>query len=317
MVSTWPNIRRHSLPNLVLTLQCDRHCSYCFAAAPENYDDYTLASLTSLQGFIASFNRRRITLLGGEPSRCADFIAIIRVLQEQGLGVQVFSNGHLSPALISSLQGTINEDFRLCINRSDSPLSQDQKNLYAALGFAIQLAVTVYHPGQSLSHIFSEIDRYKLQATYRLGIALPVWRGEENHCLEPASYRQTADSLYAQIMAGLRLGFCPSFDCGFPLCFFTGQQREELLRHGVMTTSCCGIVPDILSGPAAIPCFALQKLGFPIAVNERWPQVEQRMTAELERLPRTWLYPECAECRHRESGACSGGCLAWRLPEAL
>lgn len=265
---------------------------------------------------IASFNRSRITLLGGEPSRCADFIAIINLLQEQGYGVQVFSNGCLNPALISVLQSTVNEDFRLCINRSDPPLSQDQKNLYAALGFAIQLAVTIYRPDQSIAHIFSEIGRYKLLATYRLGIALPVWKGEGKRSLAPASYRQTADHLFMQIMEGLKQGCSPSFDCGLPLCFFSEQQREELLQHGVLTTSCCGIVPDILSGPAAIPCFALQAFKFPIAKDERWPQVVRRMEEELERIPRTWLYPECADCRHRESGACCGGCLAGRLSEA-
>ncbi|MFQ5569825.1 MAG: hypothetical protein ACE5G0_09135, partial [Rhodothermales bacterium] len=170
-----------------------------------------------------------------------------------------------------------------------------------------------YRVDQDLTHLIHEVRQYHLQRTVRLGIAVPVWPNGHNVHLAPATYKTVAGSLFAFIQQALDAGLTPTFDCGFPACFFNETQRAFLAENSIDFASNCGVIPDIGPGYTAIPCFPLASFAQPVSPASRWPALREHFHTALDQAEIAYLFPECSDCEARKDQTCNAGCAALRL----
>lgn len=249
------------MPNLVLTYRCDNHCEYCFGAAHRNPQDFTLAQVRQLLPLLKSMNAGSINIVGGEPTLNRDFLAVLRLLLEEGLQVHIFTSGRFSPHLMQELQVVQEGQFTFCVNRSAVPVPLEVVELYRRMGYKVHLSATVFQVNQCLNHLLHEIEAYHLERRYRLGIALPVWPDRRNVHVNTSDYPFIAEMLFRFIQSGVERGIKPFFDCGFPLCFFDAEQKDFFRSNAIDVVSQCGTIPDLCPDSRAIPCFPLDEFG--------------------------------------------------------
>ncbi len=301
------------MPNLVVTNQCQDKCTYCFSDFQIPNNGFSLSQVKKTVKFLKSFNRNSINIVGGEPSLNPDFIPIVKLLLDEGLETKIFTNGKLNSKSIAELQKFNHGEFWFCVNRTNEFLATEIKNLYRKLGWRIQLNLTIYHGKQNIHHIFREISDYKLNNYYRVGIALPVWPEKKRMFLKPYEYKEAADKLFYSIKEGISKNMSPTFDCGFPYCFFSAEQRLYFDKNGIEFSSNCGVIPDILPDFTVIPCFPLARLKKPIGKKSNRQKIENSYNKILKEFSYKPIFDECDNCDDLKSKNCCGGCAALRL----
>ena len=212
-----------------------------------------------------------------------------------------------------ALQNINDGEFSFCVNRTDPRLADGIVELYRRLGHRVQLGLTLFESQQSMTHIHDEIITYRLKKHIRIGIALPAASNNENTYVVPEDYTEISPVLFEFIRQGIESGIRVSFDCGFPYCFFTKDQREYLEKHDIEFASNCGIIPDITPDESVIPCFPLANFKQGITDTSNWENVEKRFKVILESATHHPLFNNCRDCVELESEKCGGGCRALRL----
>jgi MoaA/NifB/PqqE/SkfB family radical SAM enzyme len=298
------------MPNLLLTNQCFNGCSFCFVGAKESELFLRLENIATLLPFIHSFGRDTVNLLGGEPTLNPDFGPILERLLQEGFQVKIFTHGKIPAELVARLQGLHDGEFSFCVNRSDGRLTPKIINFYRKLGYRIQIAATVFKLQQSLTHIIDEILTYHLDRYFRLGLAMPIWPDRQNAYLPPEAYSRAADELFAFIDEAVVAGLKPSFDCGFPYCFFNEEQKAYLTENEIAFASNCGIIPDVGPEFSAKPCFPLANFAQPLAAASSWPILRQKFEEALNRANTEFLFAACKDCEAWRKKQCCGGCMA-------
>jgi hypothetical protein len=271
-----------------------------------------ISCLKSIMPFILRLENKCINFIGGEPTQHAYFIDILSPFLRNCIKVGIFTNGKLTSRLTTILQN-IDGEFDFCVNRSNPVLTQDIISLYQKLGYRIYLAMTVFKLGQVKSHIFDEIRTYRLGHNYRLGIAFPIWPDKQNAYLPPEDYPVAADEIFEFVRQGLGFGLRPSFDCGFPYCFFKDTQKQFFKENDIGFNSNCGPIPDIGPDLSAIPCLPLARFKIPLSENAEWDDINHQLNMKLAAC--TWkpIFDKCNTCEYLLSGKCSGGCAALRI----
>ena len=300
------------MPNLILTYRCNNNCEFCFADSEYQKKEISLDELNQLLPFLHSFKRESIRLVGGEPTLNPDFIEIMNFLFQQGFKVNIFTNGKLQTHLIEKLK-TIQEEFHFCVNRTNPILTSEIIQFYQKLGYRIQLSVTFFQTSQSVDHILDEILTYKLDRQYRLGIALPIFPGRQNQYLHPNDYLLASEKLFAFFKKGIQSDIRPSFDCGFPYCFFNEEQKRYFEENNIQFFSNCGIIPDITPDFFAIHCFPLAYFKQPVSDNMTWQILQQKFDTTLNACKYEPIFEKCKECKELHTKKCSGGCMSLRL----
>jgi MoaA/NifB/PqqE/SkfB family radical SAM enzyme len=300
------------LPNLVLTFDCHNSCEYCFADKAQN-KALTFEQVTQLFSFVRSFNSGVINIVGGEPTLNKDFLSIVTFLLSQNQGITVFTNGNIHNKLIENLKLLSDNNLLFCVNRSQSKKTAMLTDFYRKLGYRIMLSVTIFRQNQKLQHIFEEINTYKLNKTYRLGIALPSWPEKSNQYINPIDYGEISAGIINYIEQGLNFGIKPSFDCGFPYCFFNDDQKRFLSRQEIDFKSNCGIIPDIYPDNTLVPCLPLKHIIQKFSNDSAWEEIRPLMENRFEQFKKLPLFEKCNSCDEVVNGNCSGGCAAFRM----
>lgn len=270
-------------------------------------------NLEALLPLIRSFGRETVHLLGGEPTLNRDFMPILERLLEAGFKVKIFTHGKLPPELVTRLQDVPSREFYLCVNRTDKALTPAIVNVYRKLGYRIQIGATVFKPQQALTHIIEEILTYHLERSFRFGIAVPIWPKRQNSYLRPEIYTTVADELFSFIHKAVAAGLKPSFDCGFPDCFFNETQKAYLAEHEIAFASNCGVIPDVGPGFYAVPCLPLSEFVQPILGTSSWSALRQQLEERLNQASTEFIFEACKDCAARQERKCWGGCAALRI----
>jgi sulfatase maturation enzyme AslB (radical SAM superfamily) len=301
------------LPNIICTYRCNQNCSFCFAGKINSDITYNLEIIKKQYSFIETFDRESVNLVGGEPTLNPEFIPILRWLTEKKPEINIFTNGIIDTAVTNTLKTLNLEKVRFYVNRSEINASHKVYDFYRSLGHLIHLALTVYHPGQELSHIMDEITKFRLLKEFRIGIALPIYKSRDNTYLKPVDYNIVAQELILFFEKCFDAGIAPIFDCGFPYCFFSDKQKEFLERNSISFSSNCGIIPDMNADNQLIPCFPLSNYKFDFSDAEVWEKKEKEIQTLLNTKTRNPLFEKCKTCDEIAKGNCMGGCLSMQL----
>lgn len=294
--------------NILLTLACNLDCTYCFACArrhAETRQEMTLAEIETILSRLDP-DRDRVRLMGGEPTLHSRYPQILKLLQDRGYTVTVFTNG-ISPALRETLP-YLPEQILLNLNdwSSYSQVQQDGiiSNL-SALGDRLGLGHTVLHPDFDLSKHRELILDYGLRPVIRIGLAQPVVGGGNCFLTDaelPATHRSVVSWARRLAQDGIRL----NFDCGFMHCRFSDTDLATLIRSHTALRFECSPAFDVGPGLRVWRCMA-----FSAEPGMEWKQFlesEQSGGAFAQREALEW--DDCRDCEQRTTGACGGACLA-------
>jgi MoaA/NifB/PqqE/SkfB family radical SAM enzyme len=255
------------MANLLITTNCQRKCSYCFAKGDRDKGmlitwEYFIQALK----FIAT-GPKALNLLGGEPTMHPDFDKMLSYLLENDFLVQVFTNGMVKQDLLDKITSILNRIslrrdqlfFAVNVNEEKYRTEEEdrlQKRFLNSMGHLAYLSFTI-HEETDLSFLQNMIKEYKLDPTIRLGLAMPIY-GENNKSLPVELYRGTARRILD--LTNNSEGTTITLDCGFPMCMFKLEELKELIKNEENQFSfICGTPLDIYPDLALTNCYPLSK----------------------------------------------------------
>ncbi|MCX6142123.1 MAG: 4Fe-4S cluster-binding domain-containing protein [Ignavibacteriales bacterium] len=303
------------MPNLILTSSCNNKCAYCFTNGAF-LEDLTLKNLKEISPFISSFQNKKLNILGGEPSLNPEFITILQYLLSEEYELLIFTNGDISPSILVQLQGLMCGGLEFVVNRTDNLLTANTIRFYKALGHRIKIGLTIFKSGQYVQHALREIEEYRLRKAIRIGIALPSYVLSSNTFLSREAYPQISNEIFPFLVECIGKGIRPEFDCGFPYCFFTDEQKDFFRDNAVDFASNCGLIPDILPNQTVVPCFPLARFTTGIDRKSSWAITKDEMDVSIAGVRGKSLYEACSACEYMESLQCSKGCAAFHVHPA-
>ena len=273
-----------------------------------------------LADFLQASGKKRVSLLGGEPTLHPDFVDILLYFIERRFNVTVFTSGIMSKTKLDGLKKHVAEisadrvNFVCNINNPEQTktLKSEPEKLHAflsALGPWTMPGFNIYRSDFELGFMFDLVKRYELKKRLRLGIAHPI-SGKENEVIRVEDIGMVIEKLYSYKSAFDSSRIRPSFDCGFPLCRVTDEQLGWLTRLTGHVNFKCGPVIDITPDMHVYCCFPLSSLNRKSIFDfDSYKQIVDfyRKLQEQIRSVRSGIYEECDSCIHRTEGACSGG----------
>ena len=294
--------------NILLTTACNLDCSYCFAESLKGAAGQQEMTLRELEWLLLQLNPDidEVRLMGGEPTLHSRYPEVMRLANDSGFIVTVFTNG--TQAVLR--QTAPNLPYQVLLNLNDwTSYDEGQQteilNNLAALGEKVSLGTTVTQPDFDLSTHRRLIREYSLKPVIRLGLAQPVIGGKNVYLPDrdlAAAHAAIAEWASKLAADGIRL----NFDCGFMRCHFDDDQIEQLIRAGTILRFDCSPALDVGPGLKAWRCFAFSKGP---ALNLRKFTDFRAASAWFERRDR-YLGPQRESCSRHQSGWCQGGWLA-------
>lgn len=87
------------VPNILITNYCNQDCSFCFASGLMKKGGVKEMSLEKYEEILDSLRKNgvnRVFLMGGEPTLHTKFKKIIKLAEEKGFEIELFTNGQFS-----------------------------------------------------------------------------------------------------------------------------------------------------------------------------------------------------------------------------
>ena len=314
------------MPNIILLNYCNLSCSYCFAnkfIEETAKQLITLEQLDNIFKFLEqSHNVGKIGLIGGEPTLHPQFEEIVNKTinfseKNHLFKPIIFSNG----IKIERCKDFINQ-VNLLLNINEPEIIGNKNlntiinnlrllNSLCNLNNQITIGINLYPNIKNYNFIFDLTKEFNLNRI-RCSIVAPACQytniNQEvyyNNLMKPIflDFLQLAISHNIQI----------NMDCNkIPLCYFSEQEKEQILKITKCYTSYCNPVIDITPDMKATNCFGAYDL------------IDLKQFNTLEDVERYFnfktIYPKilknknerCLKCEKFFNLSCQGGCLAFR-----
>jgi radical SAM protein with 4Fe4S-binding SPASM domain len=309
------------MANIILNSNCNRKCVYCFShLGNREKKQLTLDNLTVICDFLDRSRKRKVNVLGGEPSLHPQFDLFLEYLISRGYVVHVFTNGMMPSSALEAVRvliakrGLTRKRLKFIVNVNEERYrSEEEKRLQAktfrVLGDFATLSFNIFETGCELDFLAQLIDENRLIPEIRLGLASPV-SGKGNRYLQVKSYRGIAQKIYEFSDTCQEGGIDLVFDCGFPLCIFTDEEIGKLYKHKTQLKFTCRPIPDIDPELNVYHCYPLS--GYHPRSLAQFRDLGDVRRYFMDLLRRSDLQPgifeTCIECAYRRRGMCAGGC---------
>jgi len=309
------------MANIIFNSHCNRRCVYCFSHL--NDREPTLLSLDNLT-FICDFldrsHKKKVNVLGGEPTLHPQFDLFLEYLFSRGFVVHVFTNGMMPDKVLEALQvliakrGLERRRLKFIVNVNEARFrleseSRNQDKTFSLLKDFATLSFNIFETGCNLDFLVQLIREKQLIPEIRLGLASPV-DGKGNDFLPPGSYAEIAAKISAFSDLCQAHAIDLVLDCGFPLCIFNDAELGKLYKHKTQLKFVCRPIPDIDPELNVFHCYPLSGY-FPQKLNQfrDLEDVQRYFHSLLERnVPQAGIFEACGNCEHLRRGMCAGGC---------
>lgn len=310
------------MANIILTDQCNRNCVYCFArpSAAAEAKEMSLNNLTTVCDFLDRSRKKRINILGGEPTLHPEFSTCLSYLISRGFRLHIFTNGKINKKNLLAILDLIRErdlssrQLKFVINvneeqyRSAAEIRM-QTRTFQLLGSHTSLSFNIFQKENELDFLADLVGTYKLIPEIRLGLAAPV-PGKNNKFLMKDHYRPVAAKInqFSSLCQQNKIDLV--FDCGFPLCMFTEREIGHLYKNKTQLKFTCRTIPDIDPELKVFPCFPLAGYrSCTLTDFKNLGEVKHHFDGLIARENGDFgIYSECRDCEYRHRGMCSGGC---------
>lgn len=333
------------MANIMLTDVCNLHCPYCFANEFVNKSDTEITDAAFQQAvdfILGDGTQHSVGLIGGEPtthSRFPDLLA--RLIQDKRAEIIVlYTNGVLLDQFMSLIT---HKKVHMLIN-CNAPEDIGQENydhmcrnldiLYRQhlFGDNITLGINMYKQDFSYDYIITLLQKYQ-QDHVRVSITVPNMERLRNHNAHEY-FKIMKPRVLSFFDALLSCGIVPRFDCNkIPHCLVTARDlelfhkylQEEPLKQAIMRSNIydtivkCGPVVDIRQDLTAVRCFGLSEVTKQRITDFRSiSELINFYTRTVDAYAYNTVYSgQCADCKHRKTLSCTGGCLAFKINEIL
>lgn len=309
------------MSNIILNGNCNRECVYCFSGTKDKKGkQMTLENLTLICDFLERSKKRKLNVLGGEPTLHPEFDVFLEYLLSRRLVIHVFTNGMIPPAKLSAIEALIarrqltRKQLKFIVNVNEEKYRTAKENrlqerTFRSLHDLSSLSFNIFETGCQLDFLVDLIDTYKLIPEIRLGLAAPI-AGGKNRFLATGDFRAAAEKIVAFSPLCQENAVDLVFDCGFPLCIFSDSEIGKLYKNKTQLKFVCSPIPDIDAELNVFHCYPLS-VYFPQKLTQfkDLKQVQSYFRSLLSRnSPTPGIFEECGECEYRQRGMCAGGC---------
>lgn len=308
------------MANILLTTDCQRNCSYCFAKSDRNrHMKITWEDFITATNFIATMEPKLVNLMGGEPTLHEDFPRMLEYLIVNDFIIQVFTNGMADEECLDKIdkvlkRSTLRKDqlkFAVNVNREkerqkgETEKQESFFNRFYKLSFP---SFTIHEIVYNFSFLVDLIHKFQLDPAIRLGLAMPIIDGQ-NKYLPINHYEEVAKGIVE--LANNSEGITIAFDCGFPLCMFNMSDIQTLSQNEENDFMfVCGQPIDIYPDLTATNCYPLSRI-WKTNINEHKNISELYNYFKDGFSTPTGIYGEkCLQC-HFFRKVCFGGCKAF------
>jgi MoaA/NifB/PqqE/SkfB family radical SAM enzyme len=311
------------MPNLILTTECQRNCSYCFAKeSMANYSEFNWDNFIVATEFIST-GPKNINLIGGEPTLHKDFCKMLEYLLIDKFTVQVFTNGMVSSNTLNNIISVINKitlnerqlSFAVNVNEGIYRLKDEsilQERFFDYLGKLSYPSFTIHDKSSNLLFLKDIVTKFNTDNVIKLNLAHPINNGKNKH-LKITDYKHVAKNIISMIEDTPEI--YKVFDCGFPLCMFSLDEISKLNKdkYNDFLFSCSNPL-DIYPDLSVTNCFSLSKfsrkdISFFNNIDEAYKFFEDGFMT-----PSGVFGDICINCSFFRV-LCSGGCKGFYKPK--
>jgi cyclic pyranopterin phosphate synthase len=311
--------------DVLITTQCNRSCSYCFAKfdikqangtgggesknmSLENYDEV-------IKFFLRS-ELKCIGILGGEPTIHPHFKEIMDRTLDAGLDIKLFSGGLISKSTMEYL-GTLDpERIHLILNinsEDDCTVPGEYERTIRPMYKLPQIAslgYNIHKPDFDASFIVDLIVDSGCRKNIRLGMGLPQI-GDSEVLLPPDKYKEVAKRVVELARLCDEHDISMGLDCGFALCMFTPEELGYLRVWNCRAEFICNPIIDIGPDLDVWTCFPLAEIN---RIRFEDFSTRQEMASHFEDQQSAYrtfgIYEECHTCKSKIRSQCAGGCMS-------
>mgnify|MGYP000852780130 CR=1 FL=1 len=315
------------MANLMITNQCNLHCSYCFANEFVNKEK----GIMSFENFIKCINflsynpSERIGLIGGEPTTHPDLKKMLSVIIDSPFkSACIFTNGILLDKFINELR---NSRFQILINLN-SPESIGQNDFdriihnmdeminHHYMREQVGVGINLYDAEMNYEYLLEVLRKFNFKKV-RVSVSVPNIEGKRK--IDPIEYFHKMKNLVRKFIDDIvKINVSPNFDCNYlPKCIFSYEARDTLIRSNLSKPSICIPTVDILYDLQVVRCFGLSDLYKVHLLDfKNTDEIKRHFMMEIDALA-YHIMPNkgCIGCHEYKAGLCSCGCYAYRLPE--
>ena len=332
----------------MITNACNLQCSYCFANKFVNHDakEISLDNFRRVVDFITKDGFfKKVGLIGGEPTLHSHFVEILRFIigDERIESSMLYTNGVYLDNFIGELS---HRKFFMLINCN----SPDDIGAYAFEKYRsniallvnkfymrdrITLGLNIYNQDMDFSYILDLLKEFAFHRV-RVSITVPnvIMKQTVNAHQYFLSIKDTVKRLFIML---LRNDIIPFYDCNkMPSCCIMPEDAREIAglvknslsfeklkgREDVSINTPivhCAPVIDIMQDMTAVRCFGLSEYTR-VSISDFRNAAELRnyYMGSIDCFAHSVSYSrKCASCRHRKNLECTGGCLAFKIPEIV
>jgi radical SAM protein with 4Fe4S-binding SPASM domain len=313
--------------NIILTQECNKNCSFCFAKQFRAESPLKEMSLETVVSILDKKPFNSIRLLGGEPTEHSQFETILYLCLTRNLPVLVISNflfssttrdillraiatkkqiGFLANAMELRNSNRI-EIFKENYN-SIHPLLKESK---ITCGFTLDgELMTPDGFDDYLDFVFKNLVSID---EIRLSLNFP---GKEKDGFYFINNLELGDLIYHAVRRSLFLGASPVIDCiTFPCMYRSDKIGAFIQKYDTSQKEkyICGAAPqDYMPDGTVRYCFPVYEISVDGTKYQTDSGIQQALMSKYEKAKKKITLPEqCRSCRFFKNKACAGPCLGF------
>lgn len=259
------------MPNLLLTEECNKNCSFCFAGPssgnnPEHRDSIDLPDVVRFARWCSDNDVNSVGLLGGEPLLYHSFNEVLEIFDRNGVAVQLISN-FTYPAPDRNLNHPVINIYLLnsAALQNDSDLERFKENLMRLTPEnrrKVGIGYTIASADEDFSDVRELTSEFPIQYI-RVDFATPGADDEDKS--DPLSPEEKREMLRKVFDIARENDTGISFDCNLATqikVLFSEEERKNFIEDDKIRfhqrEETCGPIVDVDVDLSAFHCFPLR-----------------------------------------------------------
>jgi hypothetical protein len=313
------------MANIIVSGVCNLACAYCFAGAymeaaqqADKQKFITLETFAEHLDFLDRSGIAEIRLIGGEPTLHPQFAELIALARAQNKHIVVFTHGVITERALACLEAVPPDKCTVLVNTNavrdpmqpDTREHEHRRNTLKRLGPRALLGYTIAASDAKLDFLVPLAIENGCEPKIRLGLAQRAIKGQNTY-LHPKQYPFVGQKVVTFAEKAAQAGLQIELDCGFVRCMFSEAGLEALYAVGTVLAWRCSPVLDLGLNHTAMYCFAMgSAISHPMDHTYTAAQLREKLAERAAPYRVAGIYKECSSCRFKQSGDCTGGCLA-------
>ena len=314
-------------PRVRITSYCNRRCQYCFAqdylSAKREDLEIHLDVMEDIIKLCKDDGIRNIAWQGGEPLLHTKLNQLVELHRKYGMMVSLFSNGLVDKEKVLQLNGVVERVLLNCNEPSTyTPdewqlLNDNIETFKDVLGKEnVAIGINIYNKDMDTEFIVNLAKEHSIDE-----VRIDMTRPAPSHKNEFIDFSDVKEMFKLLKKTVIRLEEenvkTPHFDCPFPLCALSEEDREFAYKYiyDDMKYAMCRTGLDITTDAQLASCFCSVPIK-DVKVNDFGNIWSAWLTIDYYENLIRWervTYDKCKSCKYHMGKICQGGCLGYKI----